>query len=226
MTSILNYIAGFNRFQEKYFSNEAALYDRLSRGQTPKALVIACCDSRADPAIVTDSDPGELFVIRNVANLVPPYEADLGIHGVSSALEFGVKSLNVEHIIVLGHALCGGIKALMQGEIAAGQSEFIGPWMRIAARARADVMNQLAGEPFEVQVQACEQAAILTSLQNLLTFPWIEERVVEGHLQLHGWYFDLVRGGLWGYSAAAGRFMPLVESAIMGPRMTPFAPLL
>lgn len=214
MSDIDYFIAGFARFQKKYFNAGQDLYTRLRIGQTPKALVIACCDSRADPAIITDCDPGELFVVRNVANLVPPYEADGGVHGVSTALEFGVRTLNVEHIIVLGHALCGGITALMKGDVTTEKSEFIGPWMRIAARARSDVLARYGHKPFESQVRACEKAAIITSLENLLTFPWLKERVESGHLSLHGWYFDLVHGTLWGYDAESGRFEPLVEAAL------------
>ena len=214
MDDVTHFITGFGRFQKKYFRATHTIYDQLRVGQRPKALVIACCDSRADPAIVTDCDPGELFVVRNVANLVPPYEADGGVHGVSAALEFGVKSLNVEHIIILGHALCGGITALMQGNVAAQKSEFIGPWMRIAERARTDVLTRLSHKPFEAQVRACERAAILTSLENLLSFPFIEERVNAGTLNLHGWYFDLVNGALLGYDSETGRFLPLVAAPI------------
>lgn len=214
MDDVTHFITGFGRFQKKYFSANQDLYDQLRMRQRPKALVIACCDSRADPAIITDCDPGELFVVRNVANLVPPYQADGGYHGVSAALEFGVKSLNVEHIIILGHALCGGITALMQGGLAEEKSEFIGPWMRIASRARTDVKTRLSHQPFDAQVRACEKAAILTSLENLTTFPWIEERVSAGTLHLHGWYFDLVNGALLGYDFDSNRFKPLVGAPL------------
>lgn len=210
MDDVNHFIAGFARFQRKYFSADQELFDQLRVGQRPKALVVACCDSRADPAIITDSDPGELFVVRNVANLVPPYETGGGHHGVSSALEFGVKSLNVDHIIVLGHALCGGITALMQGEVAEKQFEFISNWMHIAENARTKVEASLRHKSFDDRVRACEKAAILTSLENLLTFPWIEERVNAGKLCLHGWYFDLRNGALWGYDAELGHFAPLV----------------
>lgn len=210
MNDISRFIAGFSRFQEKYFSADQRLYEQLSRGQQPKALVIACSDSRADPAIITDCDPGELFVVRNVANLVPPYETGGGFHGVSSALEFGVRGLAVNHIIVLGHTRCGGIHSLMHGTHSTPESEFVGPWMRIAARARDDVLRRLAQESIEAQIRALEQAAILVSLENLLTFPWIKERVSAGQLLLHGWYFDLVNGALWGYAGDNGRFEPLV----------------
>lgn len=211
MNDVSRFIDGFGRFRERYFTADLELYNQLSQGQQPKALVIACCDSRADPAIITDCDPGELFVVRNVANLVPPYETGGGVHGVSSALEFGVRSLEVEHIIVMGHARCGGISALMRGAQATPDAEFLGPWMRIAQQARDEVLSQMAAKPFAVQVQALEQAAILVSLRNLKTFPWIQERVEAGRLQLHGWYFDLVHGALWGYSADNGRFEPLVH---------------
>ena len=211
MSDISGFINGFSRFQEKYFSAGQYLYDQLREGQKPKALIIACCDSRADPAIITDCDPGELFVVRNVANLVPPYETGGGVHGVSSALEFGVKSLEVAHIIVLGHAHCGGISALMHGALATPDSEFLAPWMRIARHARDDVLSRMAHAPVDSQVRALEQAAILVSLENLLTFPWIKERVEAGRLLLHGWYFDLVHGALWGYDATSGRFEALVK---------------
>ena len=211
MNDVSRFIDGFGRFRERYFTADLELYNQLSQGQQPKALVIACCDSRADPAIITDCDPGELFVVRNVANLVPPYETGGGVHGVSAALEFGVRSLAVEHIIVMGHARCGGISALMRGAQATPDAEFLGPWMRIARNARDEVLSQMATAPFEVQVQALEQAAILVSLRNLKTFPWILERVEAGRLQLHGWYFDLVHGALWGYSADNDRFEPLVH---------------
>ena len=210
MDDVSHFIAGFARFQRKYFSADQDLFDQLRVGQRPKALVVACCDSRADPAIITDSDPGELFVVRNVANLVPPYEVGGGRHGVSSALEFGVKTLNVDHIIVLGHALCGGITALMQGEVAEKQFEFISNWMQIAENARTKVEANLRHKSFDDRVRACEKAAILTSLENLLTFPWIEEKVNAGKLCLHGWYFDLRNGALWGYDAELGHFAPLV----------------
>ncbi len=214
MDDINYFTAGFSRFQKKYFNDHHELYSRLRLRQVPKAMVIACCDSRADPAIITDCDPGELFVVRNVANLVPPYEQDGGIHGVSTALEFGVRSLNVEHIIILGHALCGGVTALMEGHFATKKSEFIGPWMNIAARARNDVLTRFGHKPFDVQVRACEKATIVISLENLLTFPWIRERVEAGTLRLHGWYFDLVDGALWGYNPEMSRFEVLVEAPV------------
>jgi carbonic anhydrase len=157
-----------------------------------------------------DCAPGELFVVRNVANLVPPYEPDAGYHGVSAALEYAVCFLKVTHIIVLGHSQCGGIEGLMKDPVDC-PGEFISRWVSIAAPARAEVQQRLAGKPVEVRKRACEQAALLLSLDNLLTFPWLRQRAEQGELFLHGWYFDLVRGELLSYEARSGTFRPLVQ---------------
>ncbi|MEZ4485430.1 MAG: carbonic anhydrase [Syntrophotaleaceae bacterium] len=209
MEDIAKLIAGFRRFQKNYFRGDTELFDELKQGQQPGTLVIACSDSRVDPAIIMDCAPGELFVVRNVANLVPPYAPDAGYHGVSAALEYAVCSLKVSHIIVLGHSQCGGIEGLMKGADKV-PGEFIGPWVGIADPARAEVLQRLADKPVEVRQRACEQAALLLSLDNLLTFPWVRERAEQGDLLLHGWYFDLVRGELLSYAADSGSFQPLV----------------
>ena len=141
MKDIARFIAGFERFQGKYFGHDRELFDRLQRGQHPHAMMISCCDSRVDPAILTGAEPGEIFVMRNVANLVPPYEPGGNFASVPAALEFAVLSLEVEHIIVLGHARCGGIDALMGG--AKPGSEFVGNWVSIAQRARERVLAEL-----------------------------------------------------------------------------------
>jgi carbonic anhydrase len=207
---IARLIAGFRRFQENYFRGDTELFDQLKEGQQPKTLVIGCSDSRVDPALLMDCAPGELFVVRNVANLVPPYEPDAGYHGVSAALEYAVRFLKVSHIIVLGHSQCGGIESLLKDPVD-GPGEFIGRWVSIAAPAREEVQQRLAGKPAELRQQACEQAALLLSLDNLLTFPWVRQRAEQGDLLLHGWYFDLVRGELLSYDAESGAFRPLVR---------------
>lgn len=207
MTDIKNLIAGFKRFHENYFGGDQELFGQLKQGQSPGAMVIACSDSRVDPAILLDCQPGDLFMVRNVANLVPPYEKGAGLHGVSTALEFGVCVLGVQHLIVLGHSRCGGVRALMQG-IPAG-AEFITGWVNIAARARERVLAELPHASPEKQCSACEEASILVSLENLLTFPWIRERVEQGKLVLHGWYFDIETGELVAYDAASHAFKPL-----------------
>jgi carbonic anhydrase len=205
-----NLIEGFQRFREQHFERNDNLYQQLvKQGQTPKILVVACCDSRVDPALVFDCDPGDLFVIRNVANLVPPLETQSGRHGTTAAIEYGVSTLGVRHIIVLGHARCGGINALVRtgGVCAAGS--YIDDWMCLVESARAEVMAEMPQATLAEKERACEQRAILVSLKNLMTFPWIHERVERSELNLHGWYFDIEHGQLLGYDATTRGFAPL-----------------
>ncbi|MBY0577096.1 MAG: carbonic anhydrase [Gallionellaceae bacterium] len=206
MSSPKQLIEGFSRFREMHFAKDDTLYRELvEQGQTPKTLVVGCCDARVDPAIILDCAPGDLFVIRNVANLVPPAEDQGHYHGTSAALEFGVCELNVEHIIVLGHAQCGGIHALMEGAMHKKDS-FIAEWMGIADAAQQYVQRELPGADLRQRRRACEQRAILGSLDNLLTFSWIRERVEQGTLTLHGWYFDMENGQLLSYNTTTRRF--------------------
>jgi carbonic anhydrase len=188
-------IDGFKRFQQHYFGDAADLYESMKEGQPAKTLMIACCDSRVDPAILTSCDPGDLFIVRNVANLVPPCENDGHYHGTSSALEFAINGLEVENIIIMGHANCGGIKALWQDDGTA-QSQFIHKWVSIASSAKEWVLSSLPSATDAEQLKACEQRAILQSLTNLMTFNCIRERVEQGSLSLHGWYFDIREGDL------------------------------
>ncbi|HEU0283115.1 MAG TPA: carbonic anhydrase [Gallionella sp.] len=206
MSSTKRLIEGFSRFRERHFTQNDALFRKLvEQGQTPKTLVVACCDARVDPALILDCAPGDLFVIRNVANLVPPAENQGHYHGTSAALEFGVRKLNVEHIIVLGHAHCGGIHALMEGDMQK-EDAFISEWMGIADAAREQVSQEFEDTDSTARHRACEQQAILVSLDNLMTFSWIRERVEQNTLALHGWYFDIERGELLGYNADARQF--------------------
>ncbi|HYR05633.1 MAG TPA: carbonic anhydrase [Gallionella sp.] len=206
MSSPKQLIEGFSRFRERHFTKDDALFRKLvEQGQAPRILVVACCDARVDPALVLDCAPGDLFVIRNVANLVPPAENQGHYHGTSAALEFGVRKLNVGHIIVLGHAHCGGIHALLEGDMQK-EDAFISEWMGIADAAQERVSREFADTASVARHRACEQQAILVSLDNLMTFSWIRERVEQGTLTLHGWYFDIERGELLGYDAAVRRF--------------------
>ena len=214
LADIATFLAGFERFQEKYFAGDGSLFARLRQGQSPRALVISCCDSRADPGMLMGAGPGDIFVVRNVANLVPPYRNGAEMPGIRADIEFAVKSLNVEHIIILGHSGCGGIRALMDGEgTTQHEFEFIGTWVGIARPARERVLRELAGESPAVQTRACEQGAIALSLGNLLSFPWIRERVEAGTMALHGWYFDIDAGELLAYSPQTSSFAPLVQKA-------------
>ncbi len=207
MKGLEELIAGFRRFQTEYYGDRRKLFDRLTReGQAPRIMVIACCDSRVDPAIITDCVPGDLFVVRNVANLIPPYETGGNYHGTSAALEFAVRTLRVEHVVVLGHASCGGIRALLAGERRGAESaQFVAPWMSIAEDARREALAA-APQSGEQQARACELASIRVSLRNLLSFPFVQRAVDAGELVLHGWYFDLVRGELLHHDATRDAF--------------------
>ncbi len=210
MTTPQQLIQGFLRFREQHFVHNDALYRQLvEQGQTPNTLVVACCDARVDPSLVLGCAPGDLFVIRNVANLVPPAENQGQYHGTSAALEFGVRNLGVRHIIVLGHAHCGGIRTLVETGGLNNPDSFINDWMHLVEDARAGVERDMPGAPLEDRTHACEQRAILISLRNLITFPWVRERVEGGSLFLHGWYFDIEHGQLLRYDAAANAFEAL-----------------
>jgi len=211
MNDINKFIDGVARFQRIHYGENPDLANELKSGQNPKTLLIGCSDSRVDPALLTDCAPGDLFMVRNVANLVPPYKLDAGYHGVSSALEYAVCFLEVENIIIMGHSGCGGIGGLM--EMAKGKEvgEFIGKWVNIAAPARDKVLRDYADESPEKQARACEKEAILISLKNLLTFPWVRERVANGLLHLHGWYYNIATGQLKYYNEDSAAFEVLVE---------------
>jgi len=210
MSSPERLIEGFRRFREQHFTENDALYRQLvTEGQAPKIMVVACCDARVDPAIVLDCAPGDLFVIRNVANLVPPAESrNSGRHGTSAALEFGVCNLGVEHIIILGHAHCGGIRSLF-GEKRGESDSYINSWMRMAEEVHAQVLHDLPAASSQQQMMICEQRAILVSLNNLMTFPWVRQRVESGALTLHGWYFDIEHGQMMQYQQASRAFEAL-----------------
>jgi len=206
MKDLERFITGFRSFQKDYFGSESSQFEQLKQGQSPKTMIIGCSDSRVDPAILTNCAPGDIFTVRNVANLVPPFEENGGLHGVSAALEFAVCHLGVEHIIVLGHSQCGGIGALMAGSCGCKGGGFISRWMSIATPARERVLAELPGKDPKLQQQAAEQASILLSMENLHSFPWIDERVTAGTLSLHGWYFNLAVGELLEYQPQTGLF--------------------
>ena len=199
-------IEGYRRFRAGTWREERKRFEALGRlGQRPRALVIACSDSRTDPQMVFNARPGELFVIRNVANLVPPYGPDDQPHGVSSAIEFAVRSLQVREIVVLGHAMCGGIKALLEG-VPDAVSDFVGPWVRMGEPARQRAMQA----PAERRQDVCEHESVRLSLDNLMTFPWIKDAVEAGHITLHSCFFD-IRSGILERLGADGVFHPIPD---------------
>lgn len=186
-------LAGYRRFRAGGWPDRRAVYERLAaEGQKPRALVIGCVDSRVDPSMILDAGPGELLSVRNVANLVPPYAPDVAYHGTSAALEFAVRVLEVPSIIVLGHGMCGGVQALLQGA-PEGARDFVAPWMSMATGARTRAL--VVDDPDERQ-RRCEHEVIKTSLRNLGTFPWIAERAAAGKLTLDGAWFAIHTGVL------------------------------
>jgi len=186
-------LAGYRRFRAHGWPEQRRLFESLAtHGQSPKVLVVACVDSRVDPARIFDAAPGEMLTVRNVANLVPPYAPDGAPHGTSAALEFGVRVLEVRQIMVMGHGSCGGVRALLDGAPEQAHA-FIAVWMSIAQPARARAMQRaLAGE----RQQCCEHEVIKVSLDNLMTYPWVAERVAAGRLALQGSWFDIRTGEL------------------------------
>jgi carbonic anhydrase len=198
-------LAGYERFRANGWPEQRRVFESLAtNGQSPKALVVACVDSRVEPAMIFDTEPGAMLTVRNVANLVPPFAPDSAYHGTSAALEFGVRVLSVPHLIVLGHSLCGGVQALLEGA-PDNAHEFIAPWMSMAEAARR---RALRCTPVEERRQCCEQEVIKVSLHNLMTFPWISERASAGELALHGAWFD-IRTGVLMMLQPDGSFAPV-----------------
>jgi len=186
-------LAGYQRFRANGWPDKRREFELLAEnGQSPKALVVACIDSRVDPAMIFDVAPGEMLTVRNVASLVPPYAPDASYHGTSAALEFAVRVMEVRDVIVLGHGLCGGVQTLLEGTPDKA-NEFVAPWMSIARPACARAMRFPPGEGRRL---VCEHEVIKVSLANLMTFPWIAERVATGKLTLHGAWFDIRIGAL------------------------------
>ena len=197
-------VEGYKRFRSDAYVEQKARFDQLaSDGQAPPNMIISCCDSRVDPATIFDTVPGQVFALRNVANLVPPYETGGGLHGVSAAIEFGVLGLLVRHILVLGHAQCGGIKAALEGgDLGLPGRSFVDDWVDIIGEARDRV---IAAGPVDPQ-QMLELDAIRVSLGNLRSFPFVAEREDTGLLKLHGAYFGISDGVLHVLNENSGAF--------------------
>ncbi len=198
-------LAGYRRFREGHWAEAKAEYEALAAdGQKPHTLVVACSDSRADPALIFDAAPGQLFVVRNVANLVPPYQPDGQLHGVSAALEFGVRVLEVSRIVVMGHAFCGGVNAMLNGAPDTCR-DFVAPWVSQAAPVVRLIRDSFPGEEAE---RLAEETVVRLSIENLRTFPWIAEREAAGKLELTGLHFGIADGVLRTLRGP-GRFEPL-----------------
>lgn len=202
-------IAGYRRFRAEQWPHERERFEHLSSGQQPHTMVITCSDSRVDPSMIFGTAPGEMFIVRNVANLVPPYAPDAAYHGTSAALEFAVRALQVEHIVVLGHAQCGGVKALLEGT-PPSVSDFVGQWMQIAEPARQRVMACGHAHGDDERQLACEHEVVRLSLDNLQTFWWVRDAIKARKLRLHGCYFG-IRTGVLEVLGPDGQFTQIVE---------------
>ncbi len=209
-------IAGYQRFRAGRYSEQHRLYSALEAGQAPATMIVSCCDSRVDPATIFDAAPGNLFVLRNVANLVPPYETRRGHHGTSAAVEFAVTGLKVSRILVLGHAACGGVEACLKHDFTAGaEDSFILNWMSILQPARDRLMGErkaagldTAGEDAQL---ALEQAGVLQSIDNLATFPFVQDAIRDRGMTLAGGHFGIGTGKLSLYNPATGTFAEVPE---------------
>lgn len=202
---------GYQAFLQGRFSSERNRYRALGElGQKPEIFIIGCCDSRVSPEIIFDACPGEMFVLRNVANLVPPYQPDSAYHGTSAAIEFAVNGLGVRHIVVLGHATCGGIRSFYDSAQPLAPGDFIGKWMsQIAPTAQR--LQPDGSLDRDARLKRLELAVVEHSLENLMTFPYVRQRVEAGTLQLHGAYFGVATGLLFVRDPATGRFVAMTE---------------
>jgi carbonic anhydrase len=209
MTLPTRLLDGYRAFRSNRLPLEQSRYrDLAEHGQAPEVMVIGCCDSRVSPEVIFDAGPGELFVVRNVANLVPPYSPDGAYHGVSAALEFAIAALKVKHIVVLGHAHCGGVRAFAEDAAPLSPGDFIGKWMSLMAPAAASVGPRGDRTPTDY-LGAMERASIANSLDNLLTFPRVRTLIETGELTLHGAYFGVATGELMLRDPANGEFRPV-----------------
>ncbi len=203
MQRFIKILEGYKSFRDKYVHGDTSVMQQLSHdGQRPEAMVVACCDSRVDPAVILQCDPGDLFVVRNVANIVPPFEKDEMHHGTSAALEFGVCYLDVKHLILLGHSQCGGIQALLD-ESKVGINDFISNWVSLIKTPQCD----------NIDADNYAQLALHESHKNCLTFPWLQEKVNRNQLQIHLWFFDIKSGQIFTYSAEQQSYIPLKGSS-------------
>jgi carbonic anhydrase len=212
-------VEGFDRFRGQHFDQDHDLYDQLLDGQRPEVMIIACSDSRTDPAIIYGAEPGELFVVRNVAALVPVYEPDQRPHGTAAAIEFGVKGLGVRHVIVLGHSFCAGVRCLLEHDHGAERFEFVSDWVEVAREVREEMEGLVTEAERGLIARRAEQAAVLASLRHLATYPFIASRVEAGQLALHGWYFHFGWGLLQAAEGPHGPFRQMDGAALPPPAM-------
>ncbi len=193
------FLKGYQTFRQKYAAGDQSLMKKLTDlGQKPEAMVVTCCDSRVDPAVILQCDPGDLFVARNIAGIIPPCEKDGHYHGTSAALEFGIRFLQTKHLIILGHSQCAGIQTLVE-KTPEKQTDFIEDWVSVIKTDHNTGTN----------IDDCVKHSVNTSYQNCLTFPWISKRVDKGELSIHRWFFDIKSGTIFSYSSESNKYEPL-----------------
>lgn len=208
MSDVEALIAGFKNFHQEYTEDSEGSYRDLAEyGPHSKILMIACCDSRVDPAIITNSKAGDLMVLRNMANLVPPYHPDSSFQETQAAIEFAVCYLNVEHIIVMGHSRCAGIRSLLTRLVDDGEAVLpLDKWTAVAESAAKQVLSDMPDADLDEKSCACSRRSLSLSLSNLMSYPWVNDAVAQKKLQLHGWYFNLADGDLQRYNPNSDRF--------------------
>jgi carbonic anhydrase len=201
----------YRRFRHRHFEHHVDKYQELATyGQSPEVMIVSCCDSRVDPETIFSAMPGELFVMRNVANLIPPFETGGTYHGVSAAIEFAVLNLRIKHLVVMGHSGCGGVKAALDRTAAVEtDSHFISKWMSMLENARLKVLASHQGSSQKDLLTALEKEAIKTSIANLRTFPFLAEQEAKGRLGLHGAHFDIGTGMLTALNETTGQYYAL-----------------
>jgi carbonic anhydrase len=210
MKNLSALIEGYHRFRTQRWEAQRGRWAELAEGQSPRVMVIACSDSRVDPAQIFDARPGELFVVRNIANLVPPFQPDNQYHGVSAALEFGVTQLEIDELMVMGHGFCGGCAAALTGQFDSaghGAGHFIAHWIDLLGVAGGGVRAEHP-ELDRPAFEAMEHEGVRLSLHNLRTFPWIRQRELDGKLKIHGSFFAIADGILHLLDEESGRFSP------------------
>ncbi len=211
MTVFSQLLNGYDRFRESTYPSQKARYDKLAQGQNPGTMIISCADSRVSPSLIFDAGPGEIFTVRNVANLVPPFDPSGGLHGVSAAVEFAVTQLEVEDILILGHGGCGGCQAALTDHFhgnAPGEGHFIAHWIALLDEAREKVLAANDGRQDAAALLDMEHEAVRVSIRNLMTFPFVKERVAAQRLKLHGGHFAVMHGVL-NLMDADGKFVPV-----------------
>lgn len=202
---------GYRRFRQRRYARDADKYRALARGQNPRTMVIACADSRVDPATIFAAGPGDLFVVRNVAAVVPPCEETGLYHGTSAAIEFAATGLKVSHIVVLGHAFCGGVAAAFATAEKKPVGRFIGPWVELLTDICVELTKRQGSERIEDLQEAAEHLVVMRSLQNLMSFPFVAKAVADNRLDLHGAWFSIADGTLQWLDPETGAFERVPE---------------